>query len=73
MVRSMMIYSDMPNLLWDHTLEIATYILNLVPSKSIPITLIELSNGRKPSLRHVRICGSLAHVLKEETNKSLHG
>ena len=53
MVRSMMSYSDMPNSFWGHALETTTYILNLVPSKSVPITPIELWNGRKPSLQHV--------------------
>ena len=69
MVRSMMSYSDMPNSFWGHALETTTYILNLVPSKSVPITPTELWNGRKPSLRHVRIWGSPAHVLKKKADK----
>ncbi|KAH9727197.1 hypothetical protein KPL70_008566 [Citrus sinensis] len=50
-------------------LETAVYLLNLVPSKSVPKTPIELWSGRKPSLRHVRIWGSPAHVLKPKANK----
>ena len=42
MVRSMMSYSDLPNSLWGYALETAAYILNLVPSKSVPTTPIEL-------------------------------
>ena len=42
MVRSMLSYSDMPNSFWDHALKIVAYILNLVPSKSVSITLTEL-------------------------------
>ncbi|KAH9735169.1 hypothetical protein KPL71_017652 [Citrus sinensis] len=45
------------------------YLLNLVPSKSVPKTPIELWSGRKPSLRHVRIWGSPAHVLKPKAEK----
>ena len=45
------------------------YVLNLVPSKSIPKTPLELWNGCKPSLRHIRIWGCLAHVLKGKTGK----
>ena len=45
------------------------YILNLVPSKSVPKTPLELWNGRKPSLRHFGIWGCPAHVLKEKTEK----
>ena len=67
-VRSMMSYSDLPNSFWGHALGTTTYILNLVPSKSVLITPTELWNGRKPSLQHVRIWGSVAHVLKRKTN-----
>ena len=42
MVRTMMIYSDLPNSFWGYALETTAYILNLVPSKSIPTTLTEL-------------------------------
>ena len=45
------------------------YILNLVPSKSISKTPLELWNGHKPSLRNIRIWGCPAHVLKENTGK----
>ena len=45
------------------------YILNLVPSKSVSSTPTELWNGRKSSLRHIRIWGSPAHVLKPDADK----
>ena len=69
MVRSMMSYSDLPISFWGHALETAAYILNLVPSKSVPSTPTELWTGRQPSLRHVRIWGSPAHVLKGNADK----
>ena len=53
MVRSMMSYSNMPNLFCSHALEIAAHILKLVPSKLVPITPTKMSNGRKTSLQHV--------------------
>ena len=49
---------------WGYALEITQYLLNLVPSKAISTTPKELWTGRKPSLGHVRIWDSLAHVLK---------
>ncbi|KAL8541817.1 hypothetical protein ACS0TY_002897 [Phlomoides rotata] len=55
MVRSMMSYSDLPKSFWGYVLEITAYILNLVPSKSVPKTPSELWTGQKPSLRHIRI------------------
>ena len=45
------------------------YILNLVPSKSVPKTPVELWNRRKPSMRHLHIWGCPAHVLKEKSDK----
>ena len=43
--------------------------MNLVPSKSVPKTPIELWSGRKPSLPYVRIWGSPTHVLKPKADK----
>lgn len=45
------------------------YILNLVPSKSVPKTHRELWSGRKPSLQHLHIWGRPAYVLKVKTDK----
>ena len=47
----------------------ATYLLNLIPSKSVSKTPTELWNGCKPSLHHIRIWGALAHVLRKEPHK----
>ena len=69
MVRSMMSYSSLPLSFWGYALQTAVYILNVVPSKSIQQTPLELWSGRKPSLRHIRIWGCTAHVLKGKTGK----
>ena len=45
------------------------YLLNLVPSKSVPKTPIELWNGRKPSMRHLCIWGCPAYMIKGKSNK----
>ena len=50
MVRSMLSYSSLPISFWGYALETATYLLNLIPSKSVSKTPIELWNGCKPSL-----------------------
>ena len=65
----MLSYSTLPNSFWGYALQTAVYILNVVPSKSVPKTPLELWNGRKPSLRHIRIWGCPAHVLKGKTGK----
>ena len=69
MVRSIMSYSDLPNSFWGYALETTSYILNLVPSMSVPTTATESWTGRKPSLKHIRLWGCQAHVLKGKTYK----
>ena len=69
MVRSMLSYSSLPISFWGYALETATYLLNLIPSKSVSKTPTELWNGRKPSLNHIRIWGALSHVLRKEPHK----
>lgn len=50
MVRSMISYSNLPISFWGHALETVVYIFNLVPSKSVPTTPIELWTGCKLNL-----------------------
>ena len=45
------------------------YLLNLVPSKYVPKTPVELWNRRKPSKRHLHIWGCPTHVLKGKSDK----
>ena len=53
MVRSMMSRTKLPQSLWGEALQTAMYILNRVPSKSVPETPFELWTNRKPSLNHL--------------------
>ena len=69
MMRSMLSYSSLPTSFWGYALRTVVYILNVVPSKSIPRTPLELWNDRKPSLKHFRIWGCPADVLKKKTGK----
>ena len=55
MVRSMMSYASLLVSFWGYVLEIAQYLLNLVPSNVISTTPKKLWTGRKPSLGYVRI------------------
>ena len=64
-----MSYASLPVSFWGYALETAQYLLNLVPSKAISTTPKELWSGRKPSLGHVRIWGSPAHVLRRDPSK----
>ena len=62
-------YSDLPKFLCGYALEATAYILNSVPTKSVPNTLVELWAGSKPSLQQNRIWGCSASVLKGKTKK----
>ena len=69
MIKAMMSYSLLPISFWGYSLQTAVYILNVVPSKSIQKTPLELWNEHKLSLRHFCIWGCLAHVLKGKIGK----
>ena len=62
MVRSMMSYSTLPINLWMEALKTAIYILNRVPSKSVPKTPYELWTGREPSRNHFHVWGCPAEA-----------
>ncbi|KAL0396346.1 UNVERIFIED_CONTAM: Copia protein [Sesamum calycinum] len=49
MARSMMVQANIPISFWGDAILTASYILNRVPSKSVPSTPYELWHGRKPS------------------------
>ena len=51
MVRCMMAHFTLPEFLWGDTLKTTTYVLNQVPSKSVPKTPYELIYGKKPNLK----------------------
>ncbi|RVW44372.1 Retrovirus-related Pol polyprotein from transposon TNT 1-94 [Vitis vinifera] len=52
----------MPKFLWGEALRTAAYILNQVPSKSMPKTPYELWSGKKPSLHHFHVWVCKAEV-----------
>ena len=62
MVQYMLVNSSLPKLLWDEALKNAAYILNQVPSKSIPKNLYKLWSQKKPSLRHFHVWGYKVEV-----------
>ncbi|RVX10368.1 Retrovirus-related Pol polyprotein from transposon TNT 1-94 [Vitis vinifera] len=62
MVRCMLSNYSLPEFLWGEALRITTYILNQVPSKSMPKTPSELWSGKKPSLPHFHVWECKAEV-----------
>ena len=54
MVRSIMAQANLPISFWGDVLLTATYILNRVPSKSVPTTPYELWTSVKPKLENLQ-------------------
>ena len=54
-VRSMMSYSTLPISFCGYALNTAIHLLNLVPSKFVPKTPMELWSGHKPSMGYLDI------------------
>ena len=55
MVRCMFVNCSLLEFLCREALKTAAYILNQVPSKSVPKTSYELLSQKKPSLRHFHV------------------
>ena len=47
--------SQLPIYFWGYALETTVYILNRIPTKSVPNTSYELWTDKKPSLKHLRV------------------
>ncbi|GJU77988.1 retrovirus-related pol polyprotein from transposon TNT 1-94, partial [Tanacetum coccineum] len=62
MVRSMISKYSLPKNLWIYALRTAVYLLNRVPSKSVPKTHFDLWTRRKPSMRHLHVWGCSAEA-----------
>ena len=69
MMRSMLSNPSLPKSFWGYALQTSIYLINRVPSKSIPKTPFELWTCHKSSLRHIRIWGYRAHMKKAKVDK----
>ncbi|RVW41773.1 Retrovirus-related Pol polyprotein from transposon TNT 1-94 [Vitis vinifera] len=70
MVRSMISHSTLPESFWGETVKTAVYILNRVPSKAVTKTPYELWTGKKPSIRHLHVCGCPAKARPYKPNEN---
>ena len=61
--------ADLPKSFWGYALEIAVYILNRVPSKSVEVTPYEIWTNKKPYLSYMKIWGCLAYVKRTILDK----
>uniref|UniRef100_A0A5S6Q5K7 Integrase catalytic domain-containing protein n=1 Tax=Trichuris muris TaxID=70415 RepID=A0A5S6Q5K7_TRIMR len=58
MAKCMLLDSNLPNRFWGEAMITAAYLQNRLPSRSIEKTPMELWNGKRPDVSHIRIFGS---------------
>ena len=63
LVRSMFKEKQLPCELWGEAVSTVVYLLNCSSTHSLQgLTPYEICTGRKPSIAHLRVFGSLVHV-----------
>ena len=61
--------AELPLSFWGYALETAAYLLNRVPTKSVPKTPYELWMTRKPCFNYIKTWGCSAFVKKQDPSK----
>jgi hypothetical protein len=64
MAKAMLLASGLPQKFWGFAIEAACYIRNRLPIGPGKITPEEAFTGKKPDIKHLRVFGCLAYVLK---------
>ena len=63
MARCMLFEKKIPKLLWVEAVSTSVYLLNRLPTKSVQRkTPIEAWSGEKPSVKHLKVFGSLCYL-----------
>ncbi|CAJ2637748.1 unnamed protein product [Trifolium pratense] len=61
MARSMIKQKNLPHMFWGEAVLTAAYILNKCPTKKLKVVPEEAWCGRKPSVKHLKVFGSLCY------------
>nr|GFA96506.1 hypothetical protein [Tanacetum cinerariifolium] len=69
MVRSMFTLTTLPLSFWDHALEFAVRILNMVTTKKVDKTPYEIWHGKAPNLYYLKVWGCEAYVKRDSADK----
>jgi len=71
MARSMIKQKNLPHKFWGEAVTIAAYILNKCPSKKLNLKVLEEAwCGRKPSVKHFKVFGSLCYKHVPDARRS---
>jgi histone deacetylase 1/2 len=67
-IRTLLVHASLPPSFWHHALEMATYLLNILPSKTINFeSPLKMLYHKDPSYSHLRIFGCLCFPLFPST------
>ncbi|GKA60945.1 retrotransposon protein, putative, ty1-copia subclass [Tanacetum coccineum] len=69
MVRSMMSQTTLPKSFWDYSLESASRILNMVPTKKVDKNPYVIWHGQAPKLSYLKVWGCEALVKRDTLTK----
>lgn len=68
MSRTLLAHASLPPSFWHHALQMATYLLNILPSKVLGNTSpLQILYQRDPSYSHIRVFGCLCYPLFPST------
>jgi hypothetical protein len=68
MIRTLLAHSSVPPSFWHHALQMATYLLNILPQKNLAnYSPTQLLYHRDPSYTHLRVFGCLCYPLFPST------
>ena len=69
MIRTLLAHSFMPTSFWHHALQMATYLLNILPHKSLSHkSPTQILYHRNPTYTHLRVFGCLCYPLFPSTS-----
>jgi hypothetical protein len=69
MIRTLLAHSSMPTSFWHHALQMKTYLLNIIPHKSLSHkSPTQILYRRNPTYTHLQVFGCLCYPLFPSTS-----
>lgn len=70
-IRTLLAHASLPSSFWHHALQMATYLLNILPNKKLALqTPTKILYQKDPSYSHLRVFGCLCYPLIPSTSRN---
>ncbi|KAJ9543556.1 hypothetical protein OSB04_023263 [Centaurea solstitialis] len=70
-IRTLLAHASLPTSFWHHALQMATYLLNILPNKKLAFqTPTKILYQKDPSYSHLRVFGCLCYPLLPSTSRN---